>query len=101
MGSLEEVTTENQSVQAQNTELPHSISFTSNADFYEPQNNTPSRQTIVSIRDNPCYGQNATKTSVNNITETLPNSLEAVANGRLDDNKSQSNCDASPYKNIR
>lgn len=101
MGSLEEVTTENQSVQAQNAELPHSISLTSNVDFYEPQNSIPPRQTIVSIRDNPCYGQNATNTSVNNITETLPNNLEAIANARVDLNKSQSNCDASPYKNIR
>ncbi|CAH1378871.1 unnamed protein product [Tenebrio molitor] len=126
MGSLEEVTTEEQNVQPQaDTQLSHSASLLSGADFYQPVHSSPSvhshistantpsalttpshknRQVVVSIRDNPCFGQNATNIVHNNNTisdtTTLPNNVEQLATGRVE-SKSQSNCDASPYKKIK
>ncbi|RZC33590.1 uncharacterized protein BDFB_002081, partial [Asbolus verrucosus] len=125
MGSLEEVTTEDQSVQPpESTQLPRSASLLSSTDFYQPVHNSPSvhshlsttntpsalttpshnnRQIVVSIRDNPCFGQNATNIVHNNNisdTTTVPNNVEQLATGRIE-SKSQSNCDASPYKKIK
>ncbi|XP_008198497.1 uncharacterized protein LOC103314369 isoform X1 [Tribolium castaneum] len=91
MGSLEEVTTENnQSVQSPE---PPQIPQSASGDFLPtPSTHTnPPTPISISIRDNPCFGQNATNI-VNNLNETLPN---------LEPSKCQTNCDASPYKKIK
>ena len=119
MGSLEEVTTEEQITQApEEPQLPRSASLLSGGDFYQPTSpsaqshlsttNTPSALTTpshnrqISIRDNPCFGQNATNIVNTNVsdTTTLPNPVEQLATDRVE-SKSQSNCDASPYKKIK
>ncbi|KAJ8912930.1 hypothetical protein NQ315_017260 [Exocentrus adspersus] len=56
---------------------------------------TPRRQTqVVSIRDNPCFGQNTTNI-LNNVSPAVPNDVEISSRTGRVESKSQNNCDAS------
>ncbi|XP_018568050.1 uncharacterized protein LOC108908486 isoform X2 [Anoplophora glabripennis] len=125
MGSLEEITTDSQlpaiqpTAKAENRRLPRSASNNSSTEYHQVLHTSPSAHTqlsmpllppstpahqlpapprqhqVVSIRDNPCFGQNTTNL-VNSVSPVVPNDVENSRTGRVAvESKSQNNCDAS------
>ncbi|KAJ8985049.1 hypothetical protein NQ317_016960 [Molorchus minor] len=120
MGSLEEVTTDSQRQNPQPTaerrQLPRSVTNSSYTEFHQTLSSSPSyhsqpnppllvpstpshlqpssrQHQVVSIRDNPCFGQNTTNI-VNSARPAVPNVVDDPRTGRVE-SKSQNNCDAS------
>ncbi|XP_074031242.1 uncharacterized protein isoform X2 [Leptinotarsa decemlineata] len=123
MGSLEEVTTENQLQTSQQSvghlHVSRSVSSNSNREYHQVLQNSPSpshsthsqgvipppftpstpahqmpsskqMHQVVSIRDNPCFGQNTTNIE---SSSTVPNDRENIKTGSAVSN-SQNICDA-------
>lgn len=118
MGSLEEVTSENPQSGTDPPVLPRSASLLS-TDFYQTIENNPSvhshvsnapallatplhsRQVVVSIRDNPCFGQSATNFVHNSGENTqMPNVEEPVTVMKVG-NRTQNICDVVPHGKLK